>query len=48
MVLIEPIRLKSGEDLYFQAPFTVPSYLLKSKQLRDGADPKRLAAIQAT
>jgi hypothetical protein len=24
MVLIEPIRLPSGDDLYFQSPFVVP------------------------
>jgi hypothetical protein len=48
MVLIEPIHLPSGDDLYFQSPFVVPFYLLKSKMLRDGAEPKRLAAIRET
>jgi hypothetical protein len=40
MVLIEPIRLPSGDDLYFQSPFVVPFYLLKSKKLRDAAEPR--------
>jgi hypothetical protein len=48
MVLIEPIRLDSGEDLYYQKPFVVPFYLLKAKQLRDLAEPKRIAAITQT
>jgi hypothetical protein len=45
MVLIEPIRLPSGDDLYFQSPFVVPFYLLKSKALRDAAEPRRLDAL---
>jgi hypothetical protein len=48
MVLIEPIRLPSGDDLYFQAPFVVPFYLLKAKALRDGAEPARLDALAKT
>jgi hypothetical protein len=48
MVLIEPIRLPSGEDLYFQSPFVVPFYLLKSKALRDAAEPRRLEALTHT
>jgi hypothetical protein len=48
MVLIEPVRLPSGEDLYFQSPFIVPFYLLKAKTLRDGAEPKRLKALSET
>jgi hypothetical protein len=48
MVLIEPIHLPAGDDLYFQSPFIVPFYLLKSKELRDRAEPKRLAAIEET
>lgn len=47
-VVIEPIRLPSGDDLYFQTPFVVPFYLLKSKQLRDAAEPRRMAAITQT
>jgi hypothetical protein len=48
MVLIEPIRLPSGDDLYFQSPFVVPFYLLKSKKLRDAAEPRRLEALTHT
>jgi hypothetical protein len=48
MVLIEPIRLPSGDDLYFQSPFVVPFYLLKSKALRDAAEPRRLEALTHT
>jgi hypothetical protein len=47
-VIIEPIRLPSGQDLYFQTPFVVPFYLLKSKQLRDVAEPLRKAALAET
>lgn len=45
VVVIEPIRLDSGDDLYFHAPFVVPFYLLKAKSLRDAAEGKRLAAL---
>src|SRR6266516_567416 len=48
MVLIEPIRLPSGDDLYFQSPFVVPFYLLKSKALRDAAEPRRLDGLTHT
>lgn len=48
MVVIEPIRLPSGDDLYFQSPFVVPFYLLKSKALRDAAEPRRLDALTNT
>jgi len=48
VVVIEPIRLSSGKDLYFQSPFVVPFYLLKSKMLRDAAEPKRAAAVEKT
>jgi hypothetical protein len=48
IVVVEPIRLDSGYDLYFQSPFVVPFYLLKSKALRDAAEPKRLAALANT
>jgi hypothetical protein len=47
-VVIEPIRLPSGDDLYFQSPFVVPFYLLKAKALRDVAEPRRLAALAST
>jgi hypothetical protein len=42
------IRLPSGGDLYFQSPFEVPFYLLKSKALRDAAEPRRLDALTNT
>lgn len=48
LVVVEPIRLLSGEDLYFQTPFLVPFYLLKAKSLRDTAEPKRAAALTET
>lgn len=48
MVVIEPIRLPSGHDLYFQSPFVIPFYLLKSKALRDAAEPRRLEALTST
>jgi hypothetical protein len=48
LIVIEPIRLPSGDDLYFQSPFVVPFYLLKSKTLRDEAEPKRKQALAAT
>jgi hypothetical protein len=47
-VLIEPVRLPSGQALWFQAPFVVPFYLLKSKSLRDVAEPKRERAVTET
>jgi hypothetical protein len=48
MVVVEPIRLQSGEELYFQSPFVVPFYLLTAKKLRDRAEPKRTAALGKT
>lgn len=48
VIVIEPVRLPSGADLYFQSPFVVPFYLLKSKSLRDTAEPKRAQTLAAT
>jgi hypothetical protein len=48
VVVVEPIRLPSGRALFFQAPFVVPFYLLKSKSLRDVAEPRREKAIAKT
>src|SRR5712691_752173 len=48
MVLIEPIRLPSGDDLFFQSPFVVPFYLLKAKALRDAGEPKRRTTLSQT
>jgi hypothetical protein len=48
IVLIEPIRLDTGEALYFQAPFVETFYLLKAKALRDRAEPKRLRTVTRT
>lgn len=48
LVVIEPIRLPSGDDLYFQSPFVVPFYLLKAKALRDAAEPLRARALAET
>jgi hypothetical protein len=46
VVVIEPVRLESGDDLYFHSPFVVPFYLLKAKKLRDKAEPRRLSALR--
>lgn len=48
VVVVEPIRLDGGADLYFQSPHVVPFYLLTAKSLRDRAEPKRQAAINKT
>lgn len=48
MVVIEPVRLSSGDDLYFQTPFVVPFYLLKSKALRDAGEPRRIEVLSKT
>ncbi len=45
LVVIEPVRLPSGDDLYFQSPFVVPFYLLKAKALRNAAEPLRARAL---
>jgi hypothetical protein len=47
-VVVEPIGLAGGKDLYFQSPHVVPFYLLTAKQLRDRAEPKRHAALTKT
>jgi hypothetical protein len=41
-VVIEPIRLDSGDGLFFQSPHVPPFYLLTAKAYRDRAEPKRL------
>jgi hypothetical protein len=46
-VIVEPVLLESGETLWFQAPFTIPFYLLKAKALRDAAEHRRLAALSS-
>jgi hypothetical protein len=48
LVIVEPIRLESGDDLYFHSPFVVTFYLLRAKALRDAAEPKRKVAITQT
>ncbi len=48
VVVIEPIRLRSGDDIYFQSPFVVPFFLLKAKALRDTAEPLRVRALAET
>ena len=45
-VVIEPVRLSDARDLYIHSPFVVPFYLVKAKELRDGAEPKRLHALE--
>ncbi|MEX2210603.1 MAG: hypothetical protein WD689_02405 [Gaiellaceae bacterium] len=48
ITVIEPIRLASGDDLYFQSPFVAPFYLLKAKELRDRAEPRRVRVLANT
>jgi hypothetical protein len=48
MVVVEPIRLDAGAVLMFQSPHVVPFYLLTAKELRDRAEPKRIAALTKT
>jgi len=45
VVVVEPVRLESGETLMFQSPFVVPLYLLKATKLRDRAEPLRHKAL---
>jgi hypothetical protein len=46
VVVVEPIRLPNDHVIFFQAPFVTPFYLLKAKQLRDAAEPKRIRALE--
>jgi hypothetical protein len=48
IAVIEPIRLATGEELWFQSPHITPFYLLISKQFRDAAEPKRVDAVTKT
>jgi hypothetical protein len=48
MVAVEPIRLESRQELLFQSPHVVPFYLRTAKELRDRAEPKRIAAVTKT
>jgi hypothetical protein len=48
VMLIEPIRLPSGDVLAFQSPHVAPFYLLTAKALRDNAEARREAAIGNT
>jgi hypothetical protein len=48
IVVIEPIQLPSGAELWFQSPFIVPFYLLEAQKQRDEAEPKRLEALART
>lgn len=47
-VIVEPVRLPDERDLYIHSPFVVPFYLVKAKELRDVAEPKRLSALDHT
>jgi hypothetical protein len=47
-VVVEPVRLASGQVLAFQAPHVAPFYLLTAKALRDAAEPRRQAALTET
>jgi hypothetical protein len=44
-IIVEPVRLDDGRALWFQAPHVAPMFLLKAKQLRDAAEPKRARTI---
>lgn len=48
VVVIEPIKLPSGGELWFQSPHIEPFYLLEAKKLRDEAEPKRIASTKKT
>jgi hypothetical protein len=48
VVVVEPIRLASGDALWFQSPHVVPFYLLTAKRLRDEGEPRRIAALTNT
>jgi hypothetical protein len=48
IVVIEPLRIETGEALWYQAPSVEAFYLLKAKALRDRAGPKRLRTITRT
>jgi hypothetical protein len=48
VVVVEPIRLGSGDVLMFQAPHVPPFYLLTAKAYRDRAEPKRMEALTKT
>lgn len=47
-IVVEPIRLDSGDMLMFQSPFVPPFYLMTAKAYRDRAEPRRLETITAT
>ncbi len=47
-IVVEPIRLDSGDVLMFQSPLVSAFYLLKAKTLRDDAEPKRVEALTKT
>jgi len=48
IVVIEPITLPSGDELWFQSPHIQPFYLLEAKKLRDEAERKRVKSITKT
>lgn len=48
IVAIEPMRLDSGESLWFQSPHIQPFYLLEAKKLRDEAERKRIKTVTRT
>lgn len=48
IVVVEPLRLETGEPLYYQAPSIESFYLLKAKALRDQAEPKRARTVART
>jgi len=48
LVIIEPVRLPSGEELWFQSPHIEPFYLLEAKKLRDEAEPLRVQSTTKT
>jgi hypothetical protein len=47
-VVVEPIRVQSGDVLMFQSPHVAPFYLLTAKALRDRADERRDLALRET
>jgi hypothetical protein len=48
VIVVEPIRLETGDVLMFQSPHVPPFYLLTAKALRDRAEPRRIRALAKT
>lgn len=47
-IVIEPLRLESGDVLFVQSPHVAPFYLLTAKGFRDRAEPLRIESVTKT